>query len=331
MMTTALKIAFQMDPMEDLNIAGDSSFALMVEAQNRGHLLYHYLPDDVTYLDGAVTAYAHPVTVQYQQGQHFSFGDKVKLDLRRDVDVIQMRQDPPFDMHYITLTHFLELISQDTLVVNDPREVRNAPEKLFVTEFADLMPPTMITRNMDDIQAFRAQHGDIIIKPLYGNGGAGVFHLRPEDSNLFSLTELFFNTSREQLIIQAFLPEVKQGDKRIILIDGDVAGAINRIPAAGEVRSNLAVGGRAAQTNLTAREQEICDRLRPALKRRGFNFVGIDVIGDWLTEINVTSPTGLMGIKEFDGTDGAALIWDSLEAKVKERKVKERKVKATKG
>lgn len=311
-----LHIAFQMDPMEEVNIKGDSTFALMHEAQERGHSLYHYLPDDLTFVDGVITAYAHPVTVQYEEGNHFTFGDPVILNLRSDIDVIQMRQDPPFDMHYITLTHLLELLGDDTLVVNNPAHVRNAPEKLFVTMFPDLMPPTMITRRLEDIEAFRAEHGEIIVKPLYGMGGAGVFHLREDDSNIHSLTELFFSTSREQLIIQKFLPEVKNGDKRIILVDGEFAGALNRIPADGEVRSNLAAGGRAAQTALTPREIEICDRLRPELKKRGMMFVGIDVIGDYLSEINVTSPTGIMAIKEFDGINVAAITWAAIEAKL---------------
>lgn len=315
-MGKSLTIAFQMDPMETIKIKGDSTFALMVEAQSRGHTLLHMAPDDVTYVAGDVLAHVRPVTVRYEQGNHFTFGPAKQVNLRSDVDVIQMRQDPPFDMHYITLTHLLELVSDQTLVVNNPREVRNAPEKLFVTDYQDLMPPTMITRNLADIESFRATYGDIIVKPLYGMGGAGVFHLRPEDSNLHSLTELFFASSREQLVVQKFLPEVKKGDKRIILVDGEVAGAINRIPAVGEVRSNLAVGGRAAKTDLTAREMEICERLKPELKRRGLIFVGIDVIGDYLTEINVTSPTGLMGIKEFNGTNVAALIWDAIEAKL---------------
>ncbi|WND03644.1 glutathione synthase [Temperatibacter marinus] len=312
----ALNIAFQMDPMDGLNLAGDSTFALMEEAQSRGHTLYHYLPDALTYEEGKVTAHAHPVTVRYEEGDHYTFGDPIRLDLAQDVDVIQMRQDPPFDMHYITITHLLELIADQTLVINNPVEVRNAPEKLFVTQYRDLMPATMITRHVGDIEAFRKKYGDIIVKPLYGMGGAGVFHLRPEDSNLHSLTELFFASSREQLIAQQFLPEVKYGDKRIILVDGEVAGAINRIPAEGEVRSNLAVGGRAAKTGLTDREREICERLKPELQRRGLLFVGIDVIGDYLTEINVTSPTGLMGIKDFEGVNVAGMIWDAVESKV---------------
>lgn len=313
---TPLRVAFQMDPMDGLNLKGDSTFALMAEAQDRGHQLYHILPDDVTYEDGRVMAFAHPVTVQYEDGNHYAFGEGVRLDLRTDIDVIQMRQDPPFDMHYITLTHLLELISDETLVINNPREVRNAPEKLFVTMFQDLMPPTMITRRLADMEAFRQKHGDIIIKPLYGMGGLGVFHLRPDDSNIHSLAELFQASSREQLIVQKFLPEVKAGDKRIILVDGEVAGAINRIPADGEVRSNLAVGGRAVKTDLTDRELEICERLKPELKKRGLIFVGIDVIGKYLTEINVTSPTGLMGIKDFNGINVAAMIWDAAEEKV---------------
>lgn len=315
MVDSTLKVAFQMDPMETVNIDGDSTFVLMLEAQSRGYELWHYLVDDLSYRDGKVTAFARPVTVQREQGNHFKFGEAVVIDLA-DIDVVWMRQDPPFDMAYITATHLLELIHPKTLVVNNPAEVRNAPEKLFVTKFLDLMPPTLITRREEDIRAFRSDHGDIIVKPLYGNGGAGVFHLKEGDSNLGSLMEMFLAASREPVMVQRFLPEVVQGDKRIILIDGEAVGAINRVPADGEIRSNLVAGGTAVQSSLTPREQEICARLKPELKERGLVFVGIDVIGDWLTEINVTSPTGLQAVNKFDGVSLEASIWDALEAKL---------------
>lgn len=316
MVTTSLKVAFQMDPMETLNIDGDSTFVLMLEAQSRGYELWHYLVDDLSYRDGKVTALARPVTVRREHGNHFDFGEEKIIDLSQDIDVVWMRQDPPFDMAYITATHLLELIHPETLVVNNPAEVRNAPEKLFVTKFLDLMPPTMITRREDDVKAFRAEHGDIIVKPLYGNGGAGVFHLKDNDSNLGSLMEMFLAASREPVMVQRFLPEVVQGDKRIILVDGEAVGAINRVPAEGEIRSNLVAGGTAVQSTLTPREQEICERLKPELKKRGLIFVGIDVIGDWLTEINVTSPTGLQSVNKFDGVSLEASIWDAIEAKL---------------
>jgi len=311
-----LNVAFQMDPMHSINIKGDSSFVLALEAQARGHKLWHYLPQDLSYNEGKVSAFAHPMTVQREEGgRHFEFGTPARIDLR-DMDVVWMRQDPPFDMAYITATHLLELVHPDTLVVNNPEEVRNAPEKLFVTKFRDLMPPTLITRRADDVREFRAKYGEIIVKPLYGNGGAGVFHLREDDSNLSSLLELFFIQSREPVMVQKFLPEVRHGDKRIILIDGEVAGAINRVPAKGEVRSNMVVGGMAEASKLTPREEEICARLKPELKKRGLIFVGIDVIGDWLTEINVTSPTGLQAVNRFDGVKLEADIWDAIEAKL---------------
>lgn len=315
MVNTPLKVAFQMDPMETVNINGDSTFVLMLEAQQRGYELWHYLVEDLSYREGKVTALARPVTVRRELGNHFEFGGAAVIDLAK-VDVVWMRQDPPFDMAYITATHLLELIHPKTLVVNNPAEVRNAPEKLFVTKFLDLMPPTLITRRENDVRAFRADHGDIIIKPLYGNGGAGVFHLKEDDSNLGSLMEMFLEISREPVMIQQFLPEVVRGDKRIILVDGEAVGAINRVPAKGEIRSNLVAGGTAVQSSLTAREQEICERLKPELKERGLIFVGIDVIGDWLTEINVTSPTGLQAVNQFDGVSLEASIWDAIEAKL---------------
>ncbi|MFC3053680.1 glutathione synthase [Kordiimonas pumila] len=310
-----LKVAFQMDPMETVKINGDSTFVLMLEAQTRGFELWHYLVDDMSYENGEISAFARKVTVRREEGNHFTFHEEKLINLA-DMDVIWMRQDPPFDMGYITATHLLELLPPSVLVVNNPAEVRNAPEKLFVAKFRDLMPPTLITRRMDVVRKFRAEHGDIIIKPLYGNGGAGVFHLRPEDSNLGSLMELFLANSTEPVMVQTFLPEVVRGDKRIILVDGEAVGAINRVPAKGEIRSNLVAGGTAVQSTLTEREQEICERLKPELKKRGLVFVGIDVIGNWLTEINVTSPTGLQAVNRFDGIKLEATIWDAVEAKL---------------
>lgn len=311
-----LKVAFQMDEMEGINIDGDSTFVLMLEAQQRGFELWHYLANDLSYEDGAVFAEARNVEVRREKGNHFSFlSEPQKLDLR-EVDVVWMRQDPPFDMSYITATHLLDLIADDTLVMNNPAEVRNAPEKLFVMKFKELMPPTLITRSEDVVKNFREKHGEIIVKPLYGNGGAGVFHLKEGDSNLGSLMEMFLLNSREPVMVQKFLPEVRNGDKRIILIDGEAVGAINRVPAEGEVRSNLVAGGKAVRSSLTAREVEICDTIGPDLKARGLTFVGIDVIGDWLTEINVTSPTGLQSVNQFDGVNLQSQIWDAVEAKL---------------
>ena len=311
-----LRTAFQMDPLTGMNIAGDSTFVVMLEAQARGHTLFHYLPEDLTYQSGRVLAHVHPVEVRREAGNHFTFGAPVTLDLQEDLDVIFMRQDPPFDMAYITATHLLELVHPATFVVNNPVSVRNAPEKLLVTQFPDLMPPTMITRRMDSVEKFREAHGDIIIKPLFGMGGLGVFHLRPDDANLNSLMEMFLGQSREPVMVQAFLPEVRAGDKRIILIDGEPVGPLNRVPAEGQIRSNLVVGGSGEKTSLTDREREICARLTPLLKEQELIFVGIDVIGDWLTEINVTSPTGLQGINAHDGTKLEALILDAVERSV---------------
>lgn len=313
---SAIRVAFQMDPMETVNIAGDSTFVLMLEACARGYSVYHYLPHALTYEDGKVYAQAHPVTVERVEGAHYKFGAPVKLDIADDLDVIFMRQDPPFDMAYITATHLLELVHPKTLVVNNPAAVRNAPEKLLVTQYPDLMPPTMITRSKREVEAFRKKHGEIIVKPLFGMGGRGVFHLRETDSNLASLLEMFFEAERDPVMIQRFLPEVSGGDKRIILVDGEPVGALNRVPANGEVRSNLAVGGRAEKSSLTAREQEICARLKPYLKENGLIFVGIDVIGHYLTEINVTSPTGLQVINRFDDTKLEAVIWDVVLEKL---------------
>ena len=314
-MTTSLRVAVQMDPIETINIDGDSTFALMLEAQARGHKLWHYHVRDLALRGGRVTAWARPITLRREYGNHYSFGAEEELDLGRDADVVLMRQDPPFDMGYITATHILEHIHPKTLVVNDPAQVRNAPEKLFVTHFPDLMPVTMVTADRRRIAAFRAEHGDIIIKPLFGNGGAGVFHLRPDDPNMNALVELFTERSREPLMIQQYLPAVREGDKRIILVDGVAMGGINRVPAAGEARSNMHVGGRAEPTKLTEREMEICARIGPELKARGLIFVGIDVIGGYLTEINVTSPTGLQELARFDGVHLERAIWDAIEAK----------------
>jgi glutathione synthase len=313
-MSRALRVAVQMDPIQSINIDADSTFALMLEAQVRGHALWHYHVRDLALASGRVTARAQPVTVERKQGAHWSFGPEEELDLAK-VDVILMRQDPPFDMAYITATHILEHIHPKTLVVNDPASVRNAPEKLFVTHFPELMPETLVTADHRQIMRFREKHGDIIIKPLFGNGGAGVFHLKPNDSNLNALVEMFTERSREPLVVQKYVPAVRQGDKRIILVDGVAMGAINRVPAAGEARSNMHVGGRPEATTLTAREQEICATIGPELRARGMIFVGIDVIGDYLTEINVTSPTGLQEIARFDGVYLEKAIWDAIEAK----------------
>jgi glutathione synthase len=306
-----------MDPMESISIAGDSTFALMLSAQARGHALFHYAAEALTYENGRVYAGAHPVTVRRESGNHFTFGDFTILDLGRDADVVLMRQDPPFDLGYITATHLLERIQSETLVVNDPASVRNAPEKVWVLDFARFMPPTMITRSVGAARKFLEQHGEIVVKPLHGNGGKAIFKIGRDGSNLSSLIELFNTAWREPHMIQAFLPEVAEGDKRIVFVDGEVAGAVNRLPGEGEIRSNLAVGGTAAKTELTEREREICAAIGPELKARGLLFVGIDVIGGrWLTEINVTSPTGIVAIDRFNGTDTAALIWDAIEGKV---------------
>lgn len=311
----SLDVAIQMDPIETVDINADSTFALALEAQVRGHRLWHYLPMHLSFRDGRVTAKARALTVKREAGAHFTLGAFEDIDLAT-VDVVLMRQDPPFDMAYITATHILDHIHPKTLVVNNPAEVRNAPEKLFVTHFDGVMPPTLISSDMAAIKEFRAEHKDIIVKPLFGNGGAGVFHLKPEDENLGSLIELFTQRSREPLIVQRYLPEVRLGDKRIILVDGEPAGAINRVPAAGEARSNMHVGGRPEKSLLTDRDREICAIIGPELKRRGLIFVGIDVIGDYLTEINVTSPTGLQEIARFDGTRLETMIWDVIEDKV---------------
>ena len=312
-----LRIAFQMDPMETLNITGDSSFALMLKAQERGYALYHYAVTDLTWEGGRLYAFVTPVTVRHETGNHFTAGEPVLFDLGRDIDVVWMRQDPPFDLSYITATHLLERIRGETLVVNDPASVRNAPEKLFVLDYAHFMPPTMITRSFGATRKFLAAHGEIVIKPLHGNGGKAIFKIGRDGANLSSLLEMFNTAYVEPHMVQAFLPSVATGDKRIVLVDGVVAGAVNRIPGEGEIRSNLAVGGLAQKAGLTAREIEICEAMGPELKGRGLLFVGIDVIGgEWLTEINVTSPTGIVAIDRFDGTDTAGMIWDAIERRL---------------
>ena len=310
-----LRVAVQMDPIQSINIAGDSTFVLMLEAQARGHQLWHYHVRHLSMRSGRVLAHAQPVTVRREPGNHFTLGETVELDLATDVDVVLMRQDPPFDMAYITATHILEHIHPRTLVVNDPAQVRNAPEKLFVLRFPELMPETLVTADIREIRAFRQAHGDIILKPLFGNGGAGVFHLRPDDPNLNSLLEMFTEKSREPLMVQKYLPAVREGDKRIILVDGVAMGAINRVPAAGEARSNMHVGGTPVATTMTERERAICAAIGPELKARGMIFVGIDVIGGHLTEINVTSPTGLQEVARFDGVFLEHAIWDAIEAR----------------
>src|ERR1041385_897985 len=307
-----LTVAIQMDPIDKIDIAGDSTFAMALEAQSRGHALIYYGPRDLTFREGKVTARVRSLSVRSVKGDHFTLGEAKVFDLSQ-ADVVLMRQDPPFDMAYITATHILEHIHPKTLVVNDPAHVRNAPEKIFVTQFRDLMPPTLITSDRREINEFRAQHKDIILKPLYGNGGAGVFRVKPDDENLGALLEMFTQFYREPVIVQRYLPEVRKGDKRIILVDGVFAGAINRVPAVGEARSNMHVGGKPEATKLTKREQDICAALGPELKKRGLLFTGIDVIGDYLTEINVTSPTGILEVRRFGGPDIAKLIWDAIE------------------
>ena len=310
-----MKIAFQMDPITDVDVDADSSFRLAEEAQARGHELFYYGPDHLAFEEGRVTARGHDLTVQRVAGDPAVLGAMRQVDLA-DFDVVWLRQDPPFDMHYITSTHLLDRLVPDTLVVNDPFWVRNYPEKLLVLNFPDLTPPTTIARDLDVIKAFKERHGDVILKPLYGNGGAGVFKLDRNDRNLSSLHELFTGFSREPLIVQKFLPDVAQGDKRVILVDGEPVGAINRVPAEGETRSNMHVGGRPEKIALTARDLEICAAIGPLLREKGQVFVGIDVIGDYLTEINVTSPTGIQELERFDGINVAGKIWDAIEAKL---------------
>lgn len=316
-MPQKLRVAFQMDPMDSINIKGDSSFALMLSGQSRGHSLWHYDVRTLAWENGRITSWAQPVTVRKVAGDHYSAGDLQQIDLAADIDVIQMRQDPPFDLGYISAALLLDRLRDETLVVNDPREVVNAPEKMFVLDYARFMPPTMIARTLKDAKAFQAKHGTIVVKPLHGNGGKAIFRIEEDGTNLSALFEMFNNTWPEPHMIQPFLPEVAQGDKRIVLIDGEVTGAINRFPGKGEFRSNLAQGGHAEASQLTPREEEICAAMGPELKRRGLIFVGIDVIGGkWLTEINVTSPTGIVAIDEFNGTDTPALIWDAIERRL---------------
>jgi len=309
-----LKVAVQMDPIARINIRGDSTFALLLEAQKRGHAISYYTPEKLSQRGNDLIATVQPLTVRDQDGDHFTLGEPTRTNLET-FDVILLRQDPPFDLAYITTTHFLERIHPRTLVVNNPASVRNAPEKIFVMEFADLMPPTLISRDKDEINAFRAEHGDVVMKPLYGHGGAAVFRITPNDMNFGSLYDMFSVTFREPWVIQRFLPEVKHGDKRIILVDGEFAGAVNRVPAADDLRSNMVRGGAAQSTDLSPREREICARLGPALRKRGLLFVGIDVIDGHLTEINVTSPTGIRAIARLGGPDVAAMVWDAISAK----------------
>jgi glutathione synthase len=309
----SLKVAVQMDPIGRINIKGDSTFALLLEAQARGHALAYYTPDRLALLDNRLFATVETLSVRDVLGDHFTLSDPRRVELTA-FDVLLLRQDPPFDLSYVTTTHLLERIHPRTLVINDPAHVRNAPEKVFVTEFPELMPPTLITRDLAEIKAFRAQHGDIVMKPLYGFGGGAVFRVTRDDLNFGSLYDMFSNTFREQWVVQKFLPAFKEGDKRIILVDGEYAGAVNRIPAADDLRSNMVRGGSPAATELTKREREICQRLGPELRKRGLLFVGIDVIGDYITEINVTSPTGIRAVKNVGGPDIAALIWDKIEA-----------------
>ena len=311
----ALKVAFQMDPIERIDIRGDSTFALLLEAQHRGHDVFYYTPTNLSLRDGRLIARGHSLTVQDTPEDHYRLAHPRDVDLA-EMDVVHLRQDPPFDMAYITTTNLLERLQPETLVVNDPASVRNAPEKVFVLDFLDLMPPTLVTRSLDEIKAFRAEHKDIVVKPLYGNGGAAVFRIAPGDTNLNSLIELMEMSFREPIMVQKYLPQVRKGDKRIILVDGEIAGVINRVPAGDETRSNLHVGGTAEGATLSKRDKEICARLGPELKKRGLIFVGIDVIGNYLTEINVTSPTGIRQIKQFGGNDVAAMIWDVVEAKM---------------
>jgi len=309
----ALTVAIQMDPIERIDIDADSTFALALEAQRRGHALLYYNPSALTFADGRVRALARPLAVRREKGSHFTLGAARDLDLGADADVVLLRQDPPFDLAYITTTHILELIHPRTLVVNDPAAVRNAPEKLLMLSFRHLLPPTLIARDRERIRAFRAEHGEVVVKPLYGNGGFGVFHLRPEDDNLNALLEMFEARSPEPLMVQKYIPAVREGDKRIILVDGEPAGVLRRVPLAGEARSNLHVGGKGVREQLSARDREICAAIGPTLKEQGLVFVGIDVIGDWLTEINVTSPTGIQEIGRYDAVSIESMIWDAIE------------------
>ena len=314
----SLRVAVQMDPLETINIAGDSSFALMLSAQGRGHQVFHYDVGSLTLdADDRLISHARPVRVQAVDGDHFNVGEPRRLDLGRDIDVVLMRQDPPFDMGYITATHLLERIAGETLVVNNPVSVRNAPEKVLVLDYREFMPPTLVTRSVEEVRTFQRQHGSVVVKPIHGNGGKAIFRVPAEGDNLSALFEVFNQTWPEPHMVQPFLPEVAEGDKRIVLVDGEVAGAINRKPGEGEFRSNLAVGGSAEATTLSPREEEICAAMGPRLRELGLIFVGIDVIGGkWLTEINVTSPTGIVAIDRFNGTDTAGRIWDAIEGRL---------------
>ncbi|QRZ13986.1 glutathione synthase [Paracoccus methylovorus] len=314
----SLYVALQMDPVEHVSIDGDSTFRLGLEAEARGYRLFQYTADRLSYCEGRVMARGRPVSLRREQGNHVAFGDWFDVDLS-EFDVVWLRQDPPFDMGYITTTHLLDRVHPSTYVVNDPFWVRNSPEKLLVLDFPELTPPTLITRDLGQIRAFRERHGDFILKPLYGNGGVGIFHMRPDDPNLSSLVETFLANSREPIIAQKYLPAVVRGDKRIILVDGEPVGAINRVPAQGEARSNMHVGGRPEKIGLTKREHEICAQIGPVLREKGLIFTGIDVIDGWLTEINVTSPTGIQELERFDGVNAAALIWDAIERRLAER------------
>ena len=313
-----LRIAVQMDPLDRIRIAGDSTFAIMLKAQELGHELYYYAPEDLSWAQDRLWTMGYPLTVRRVEGDHYNLGEPRILDLGRDVDVVLMRQDPPFDLGYITATHLLERVQGETLVVNDPAAVRNAPEKVWVLDYARFMPPTMVTRSLGAARKFLAEHGTIVLKPLHGNAGKAVFKIERDGANLSALMELFNATYREPHMLQAFLPEVADGDKRIVLVDGEFAGAINRRPQKGDIRSNLAAGGTAEAAELTDTEREICVALGPELKRRGLLFVGIDVIGGkWLTEINVTSPTGIVAIDKFNGSDTTGMIWDAIERKIR--------------
>jgi len=319
----SLAVAFQMDPLDRINIDADSTFMLALEAQRRKHCLFHYLPQELALIDGRVMARVAEFSVRRKLGDHFTLGKPQLVDLAT-MDVVLMRQDPPFDMAYITATHLLEHIHPKTLVVNDPISVRNAPEKLFVTHFDGVMPPTLITADREQILAFRKKHKNIILKPLYGNGGAGVFHVLPDDENMNALLELFTQLYREPIVVQKYLPEIREGDKRIILIDGEAKGAVTRVPAAGEARANLHVGGRAERAKLTARDREICAAIGPTLKERGLIFVGIDVIGNYMTEINVTSPTGIQEINRLDDVKLERDVWDAIERRLSGRAERKR-------
>ena len=326
----SLSVAVQMDPLERINIGGDSTFAIMLKAQELGHELYWYSAEDLSFAEGRLWTMGYPVTVQRVEGDHYSFGEPRIIDLGKDIDVVLMRQDPPFDLGYITATHLLERITSETLVVNDPASVRNSPEKIWVLDFPQFMPPTAITRSLGLARKFLAEHGDIVIKPLHGFAGGSVFRVGPDGRNLASLIELFNRTYREPHVLQKFIPEIAEGDKRIVLVEGEIAGAINRVPGAGEIRSNLAVGGKAVKADLTAREEEICALLGPECRKRGLIFVGIDVIGgQWLTEINVTSPTGIVAIDSFNGTDTPGMIWEAIDRQLSDRQDARRAPRST--